>query len=159
MTEVSYLQLPKIPTEVINMTIEDIQEELIDEFSLFDDWMDKYEHLIGLGKCLPLIDPTLKTEDKLIKGCQSKVWLHSQLKDNKVIFTADSDAIITKGIVGVLVRVFSNQSPETIVKANTKFIDEIGLKEHLSPTRANGLVSMIKQMKLYAAAYQAQLNQ
>lgn len=141
------------------MNITAIQEELIDEFSLFDDWMDKYEHLIGLGKSLPLIDPALKTDDKLIKGCQSKVWLHAAMKDGKVQFTADSDAIITKGIVGVLVRVFSNQSPETIVKADTHFIDEIGLKEHLSPTRANGLVSMIKQMKLYAAAYQAQLNQ
>lgn len=141
------------------MNIKQIQEDLIDEFSLFDDWMDKYEHLIGLGKSLPLIEDSLKNDDKLIKGCQSKVWLHSVLEDGKVVFTADSDAIITKGIVGVLIRVFSNQTPETIVRADTHFIDEIGLKEHLSPTRANGLVSMIKQMKLYAAAYQAQLNQ
>ena len=140
------------------MTIEAIQQELIDEFSLFDDWMQKYEYMIELGKTLPLIDPVLKTDDKLIKGCQSKVWLHDTLQDDKVIFTADSDAIITKGIVAILIRVFSNQPPEAIVEANTDFIDEIGLKEHLSPTRANGLVSMVKQMKLYAVAYQAQLK-
>ncbi|WP_432412590.1 SufE family protein [Rasiella sp. SM2506] len=139
--------------------IQSIQEDLIEEFALFDDWMERYEHMIALGKSLPLIDPSLKTEDKLIKGCQSKVWLHSELKDEKVEFTADSDAIITKGIVAILVRVFSNQKPEDIINANTSFIDEIGLKEHLSPTRANGLVSMLKQMKLYAVAYQAQLNQ
>ncbi len=139
--------------------IQSIQQDLIEEFSLFDDWMERYEHMISLGKSLPLIDPSLKTEDKLIKGCQSKVWLHSEMEDGKVLFTADSDAIITKGIVAILVRVFSNQSPEAIVKADTDFIDEIGLKEHLSPTRANGLVSMLKQMKLYAVAYQAQLNQ
>ncbi len=138
-----------------NMTITNVQEELIDEFSLFDDWMDKYEHLIELGKSLPLIDEDKKTDDKLIKGCQSKVWLQSELNNGKIVFTADSDAIITKGIVAVLIRVFSNQTPETIVNADTGFIDEIGLKEHLSPTRANGLVSMIKQMKLYAVAYQA----
>ena len=138
------------------MTITTIQEELIDEFSLFDDWMDKYEHLIELGKSLPLIDASLKTAEKLIKGCQSKVWLHAEMTDGKVVFTADSDAIITKGIIAVLVRVFSNQSPETIINADISFIDEIGLKEHLSPTRANGLVSMIKQMKLYAVAFQAQ---
>lgn len=138
------------------MTITTIQEELIDEFSLFDDWMDKYEHLIGLGKSLPLIDPSLKTDEKLIKGCQSKVWLHAEMVHDKVIFTADSDAIITKGIIAVLIRVFSNQTPEEIIHADTSFIDEIGLKEHLSPTRANGLVSMIKQMKLYAVAFQAQ---
>ena len=138
------------------MTITTIQEELIDEFSLFDDWMDKYEHLIELGKSLPLIDASLKTEAKLIKGCQSKVWLHAEMTDGKVVFTADSDAIITKGIIAVLVRVFSNQSPETIINADISFIDEIGLKAHLSPTRANGLVSMIKQMKLYAVAFQAQ---
>ncbi|MBT8261977.1 MAG: SufE family protein [Bacteroidia bacterium] len=140
------------------MSIAEIQEELIDEFSLFDDWMDKYEHLIGLGKSLPLIDPALKTDDRIIKGCQSKVWLHAAMENDKLIFTADSDAIITKGIIAVLVRVFSGQSPEEIVKANTDFIDQIGLKEHLSPTRANGLVSMIKQMKLYAIAFQAQLK-
>jgi cysteine desulfuration protein SufE len=105
-----------------------------------------------------LIDENLKTDDKLIKGCQSKVWLNSEMKNGKIIFTADSDAIITKGIIAVLVRVFSNQKPQAILDANTDFIDEIGLKEHLSPTRANGLVSMIKQMKMYALAYQTQLN-
>ncbi|MDC8000985.1 SufE family protein [Aequorivita todarodis] len=140
------------------MTIEAIQEELIDEFSMFEDWMQRYEYMIELGKSLPLIDENLKTDDKLIKGCQSKVWLHSEMKDGKIIFTADSDAIITKGIIAVLVRVFSNQKPQAILDANTDFIDEIGLKEHLSPTRANGLVSMIKQMKMYALAYQTQLK-
>lgn len=140
------------------MTIEKIQYELIDEFALFDDWMDKYQHLIDLGKSLPLIDQSAKIDDKLIKGCQSKVWLDAQMVNDDVVFTADSDAIITKGLIAILVRVFSHQSPKSIVHADTNFIDEIGLKEHLSPTRANGLVSMIKQMKLYALAYQAQLN-
>lgn len=140
------------------MSIATLQEELIEEFSLFDDWMDKYEHLIELGKSLPLIDPALKSDDKLIKGCQSKVWLNAELKDLHVVFTADSDAIITKGIIAVLIRVFSEQTPEDILNADMKFIDEIGLKDHLSPTRANGLVSMIKQMKLYAVAFQAQLK-
>ena len=125
---------------------------------MFDDWMQRYEYMIELGKSLPLIDENLKTDDKLIKGCQSKVWLNSEIKDGKIIFTADSDAIITKGIIAVLVRVFSNQKPQAILDANTDFIDEIGLKEHLSPTRANGLVSMIKQMKMYAFAYQTQLK-
>jgi cysteine desulfuration protein SufE len=140
------------------MTIEAIQDELIDEFSMFDDWMQRYEYMIDLGKSLPLIDENLKSDDKLIKGCQSKVWLNSEIKDGNIIFTADSDAIITKGIIAVLVRVFSNQKPQAILDANTNFIDEIGLKEHLSPTRANGLVSMIKQMKMYALAYQTQLQ-
>ncbi len=140
------------------MTIEAIQEELIDEFSMFDDWMQRYEYMIELGKSLPLIDENLKTDDKLIKGCQSKVWLNSEMKDGKIIFTADSDAIITKGIIAILVRVFSDQKPQAILDANTDFIDEIGLKEHLSPTRANGLVSMIKQMKMYALAYQTQIK-
>ncbi|MBK5214687.1 MAG: SufE family protein [Flavobacteriaceae bacterium] len=138
------------------MTIEAIQEELIDEFSMFEDWMQRYEYMIELGKSLPLIDENLKNDDKLIKGCQSKVWLNSEMKDGNIIFTADSDAIITKGIIAILVRVFSNQKPQAILDANTNFIDEIGLKEHLSPTRANGLVSMIKQMKMYALAYQTQ---
>ena len=140
------------------MTIEEIQNELIEEFSMFDDWMQRYEYMIDLGKTMPLIADNLKTDEKLIKGCQSKVWLHSELTDNKVVFTADSDAIITKGIVAILIRTFSNQSPQDILDSNTEFIDEIGLKEHLSPTRANGLVSMIKQMKLYALAYQTKLN-
>lgn len=140
------------------MTIKDIQEEIIDEFAMFDDWMQRYEYMIELGKSLPLIDEQYKTDDNLIKGCQSKVWVHAELKDGKIVFTADSDAIITKGIVAILIRVFSNQHPKDIIEANTNFIDEIGLKEHLSPTRANGLVSMIKQIKMYAIAYQTQLK-
>ena len=135
------------------MTIEAIQDELIDEFSMFDDWMQRYEYMIDLGKSLPIIDENLKTDDLIIKGCQSKVWLHATLENDKVVFTADSDAIITKGIIAILIRVFSNQKPADILGANTDFIDEIGLKEHLSPTRSNGLVSMLKQMKLYALAY------
>lgn len=140
------------------MTISEIQEDIVDEFSMFDDWMQRYEYMIDLGKSLPIIDESLKTEDRVIKGCQSKVWLNAELKEDKVIFTADSDAIITKGIIAILIRVFSNQKPEDIIEANTVFIDKIGLKEHLSPTRANGLVSMIKQLKLYALAYQTQLK-
>ena len=140
------------------MKIEAIQEDLIDEFSMFDDWMQRYEYMIDLGKSLPMIDESIKTDDLLIKGCQSKVWLNAELKGDKVLFTADSDAIITKGIIAILIRTFSNQKPEDIIAANTNFIDEIGLKEHLSPTRANGLVSMIKQLKLYALAYQTQLK-
>jgi len=140
------------------VTIKDIQEEIIDEFAMFDDWMQRYEYMIELGKSLPLIDEQYKTDDNLIKGCQSKVWVHAELKDDKIVFTADSDAIITKGIVAILIRVFSNQQPKDIIEANTDFIDEIGLKEHLSPTRANGLVSMIKQIKMYAIAYQTQVK-
>ncbi|MFK8282060.1 SufE family protein [Capnocytophaga cynodegmi] len=136
------------------MSIQQIQNEIVEEFSFFDDWMQRYEYLIELGKSLPLIDDTYKTDDYTIKGCQSKVWLFANLRDGKVVYTADSDAIITKGIVALLIRVFSNQKPEDIVKANTAFIDQIGLKEHLSPTRANGLVSMIEQMKQYALVYQ-----
>jgi cysteine desulfuration protein SufE len=140
------------------MTIGAIQDELIDEFSMFEDWMQRYEYMIDLGKSLPIIDENLKTDDLIIKGCQSKVWLNATLENDKVVFTADSDAIITKGIIAILIRVFSNQKPADILNANTDFIDEIGLKEHLSPTRANGLVSMIKQLKLYAVAYQTQLK-
>lgn len=139
-------------------TIQEIKEEIIDEFSIFDDWEERYQYMIDLGKDLPLIDEQYKTEDNIIKGCQSKVWVHAEMQDNKINFTADSDAIITKGIIAILVRVFSNQHPKDILDADTKFIDEIGLKEHLSPTRANGLVSMIKQLKMYAIAYQTQLN-
>lgn len=142
----------------MSQNIKNIQEALIDEFALFDDWMEKYEYMIDLGKNLPLIAPEKKTDDKLIKGCQSKVWLDSELKENTVHFTADSDAIITKGIIAILIRVFSNQTPDEIIAANTDFINEIGLQEHLSPTRANGLVSMIKQMKMDAIAYQSQQN-
>lgn len=140
------------------MTIKAIQEEIIDEFSMFDDWMQRYEYMIELGKSLPLIDEQYKTDDNIIKGCQSKVWVHAELEEDKLLFTADSDAIITKGIIALLIRVFSNQKPKDIMEADTQFIDEIGLKEHLSPTRANGLVSMIKQMKLYAVAYQTQIK-
>lgn len=137
------------------MNIEEIENEIIDEFELFDDWMQKYEHLIELGKSLPLIKEEYKTEDRLIKGCQSRVWMHSELKDGKVYFTADSDAIITKGMVALMVRVLSGQEPEAIVNAKLGFIEKIGLTQHLSPTRSNGLLSMIKQMKLDALAYQS----
>ena len=140
------------------MTIKEIQNDIIDEFSMFDNWEERYQYMIDLGKTLPLIDDQYKTDDHLIKGCQSKVWVHAEIKNGKVEFTADSDAIITKGIIAILLRVFSNQSPKDIIEANTDFIDQIGLKEHLSPTRANGLVSMIKQLKMYAIAYQTQLN-
>lgn len=136
------------------MSIEAIQKDIISEFSLFEDWMQRYEYLIELGKSLPLIDEKYKTDSYLIKGCQSKVWLYADYSNGKVIYTADSDAIITKGIVALLIRVFSGQTPQNIVNANTDFIDKIGLKEHLSPTRANGLVSMLEQMKRYALVYQ-----
>ena len=136
------------------MNIAEIEQEIIEEFELFaDDWELKYEHLIESGKSLPLINPIYKTDEYIIKGCQSKVWLRSELVDGKIIYTGDSDAIITKGMVALLVRVFSTQKPEDILNANVSFIDTIGLKEHLSPTRANGLISMIKQMKLDALAY------
>lgn len=135
------------------MTIEETEQEIVEEFELFDDWMQKYEHLIDLGRSLPLIANENKTEDKLIKGCQAQVWLHSEFKNQKVIFTADSDAIITKGMVALMVRVLSNHTPDEIVNAKLDFVEQIGLKQHLSPTRSNGLVSMIKQMKMDAIAY------
>jgi cysteine desulfuration protein SufE len=134
-------------------TIKDIEEEIIGEFELFDDWSDKYEHLIELGKSLPLIDSKYKTADYLIKGCQSLVWLNAEFKDGKVIFTADSDAIITKGLIALLVRVLSNQTPDDIANAQLTFIEKINLKEHLSPTRSNGLLMMVKQMKTYALGF------
>lgn len=137
------------------MTIKEVQNEIIDEFAMFDDWTERYEYIIELGKSLPIIDEKYKTDENLIKGCQSKVWLNAQQKNDKVVFTADSDAILTKGIIAIMIRVFSNQSPQDILEASTDFVDEIGLKEHLSPTRANGLVSMIKQIKMYALAFQA----
>jgi cysteine desulfuration protein SufE len=140
------------------MTITEIQDEIIDEFAMFDDWQERYQYMIDLGKSLPLISQEYKTEDNIIKGCQSKVWVQASMDNEKVIFTADSDAIITKGIIAILIRVFSNQHPKDIIDGNTDFIDEIGLKEHLPPTRANGLVSMIKKIKMYALAYQTQLN-
>ena len=137
------------------MTIQAIQEEIIDEFSMFDDLDERFQYVIDLGKSLPLIDEKYKTEDNIIKGCQSKVWLHADEEDGKLVFTADSDAIITKGIIAVLIRTFSNQKASAILDADTGFIDKIGLKEQLSPTRANGLVSMIKQIKLYALGFEA----
>jgi cysteine desulfuration protein SufE len=137
------------------MTIKEIQEEIIDEFEMFEDWMERYEYLIELGKSLPMIDEQYKVDENIIKGCQSKVWLHSELSGDKIEYTADSDAILTKGLVALLLRVFTDQTPQDILAADTAFIDEIGLKEHLSPTRANGLVSMLKQIKLYAIAQQA----
>lgn len=135
------------------MTIQEIQNEIVDEFSLFEDWMQRYEYIIDLGKALPLIEEQYKTDDNIIKGCQSKVWVHAEENAGKIIFTADSDAILTKGIIAILIRAFSNQKAMDILEANIDFIDEIGLKEHLSPTRANGLVSMIKQIKMYALAF------
>lgn len=138
-----------------SMTIKEIQEEIVDEFSMFDDdsWDERYQYVIDLGKTLPLIDEKYKKEENIIKGCQSKVWLHGEESDGKVVFTADSDAILTKGIIAILIRVFSNQNAQQILEADTQFIDHIGLKNHLSPTRANGLVSMIKQIKMYALAF------
>jgi len=135
-------------------TIAAIQAEIVEEFDMFEDWMEKYEYLIELGKTLPMIDDELKIEENLIKGCQSRVWLHAQHNNGIITYTADSDAIITKGIVAILIRVLSNQKAEEIAKVNLVFIDKIGLKEQLSQTRANGLGSMIKEMKLYALAYQ-----
>jgi len=137
------------------MTIQEIQDEIVDEFSMFEDWMQRYEYIIDLGKSLPLIDEQFKTEDNIIKGCQSKVWVHAEQKGEEVVFTADSDAILTKGIIAILIRAFSNQKAADILEANTDFIDKIGLKEHLSPTRANGLVSMVKKIKMYALAFNA----
>jgi cysteine desulfuration protein SufE len=140
------------------MTIKEIQAEIIDEFSMFDDWMQRYEYIIELGKGLPLINENAKIDNNLIKGCQSKVWLQGEQNADKIVFTADSDAILTKGIIAILIRAFSNQKASDILDANTDFIDEIGLKEHLSATRANGLVSMIKNIKMYALAFNAQNN-
>ena len=140
------------------MTIPEIEKKLTDEFSQFDDWMDKYNYLIELGKSLPLIDKKLKTDQYLISGCQSRVWVSAELIDGKVVFRADSDAVITKGIASLLVRVLSNQAPDDIIKTKMNFLNEIGLKEHLSPTRSNGLNSMIKQMKLYALVFKSKME-
>jgi cysteine desulfuration protein SufE len=141
------------------MTILETQNQIIEEFSMFDDWMDKYNYLIEMGKDCPLIDTQYKTNNYLISGCQSRVWLHAAFADGKITFSADSDAVITKGIVNLLIRVFSGHSPDEIMKAETDFLDQIGLKEHLSPTRSNGLLSMVKQMKLYAKVYQLKSTQ
>ncbi len=137
------------------MTIQEVQNEIIDEFSMFDEWDERYQYIIDLGKNLPMIDEKYKTDEYLIRGCQSKVWLNAEQKNDMIAFTADSDAILTKGIIAIMVRVFSGQSSKDILESSTDFIDEIGLKEHLSPTRANGLVSMIKQIKMYALAFDA----
>ena len=140
------------------MSLAQTQQELIDEFALFSDWQDRYEHLIELGRDLPLIAPEHKTDDNLVRGCQSRVWLHAEPKNDLVHFTADSDAMITKGIVALLVRVFNDRTPQEILGASTEFIDTIGLREHLSPNRANGLSAMIDQMKRYALAFSANAN-
>lgn len=138
-----------------HMTINEIQDEIIDEFSFFGDWMEKYEYIIDLGKQLPLIDEQYKDEEHLIKGCQSQVWLQADQDGDQVVFTADSDAVITKGIIALLIRVLSGHSANAIADADLYFINKIGLKEHLSPTRSNGLLSMVKQMKMYGLALQA----
>ena len=136
------------------MTIQEIEEQIIDEFSNFEEWLDKYAYLIELGKDCPVINEHDKTEDNLIKGCQSRVWLSCEYRDGLLYFKADSDAVITKGIISLLIRALDGQSPADIASASLAFIDQIGLKEHLSPTRSNGLTSMVKQMKMYALAYQ-----
>ena len=135
------------------MTIKEIQDEIVEEFSLFENWMERYEYMIELGKTIELISPSNKTDSNLIKGCQSKLWLHAEVLEGKVLYTTDSEAIITKGIAAILLRAFSNQTPLDIINSDVKYIDEIGLKEHLSPTRANGLVSMLRQIKYYALAF------
>ncbi len=140
-------------------SIQEIEAEIIAEFGMFDDWMDKYNFLIEMGKEIPLIDPKFKIENNLISGCQSRVWLHAIHENGRITFTADSDAVITKGIANVLIRVMNNQTPDAIINAEFSFVDQIGLKEHLSPTRSNGLLSMIKQMKLYALAFKTKSAQ
>ena len=137
------------------MTIDEKQEEIIDEFSGIDDWMDRYGYIIDLGNTLPPIDEKYKTPDHLIEGCQSRVWLNAEYKDGKVEYTADSDAIIVKGIISLLISVLSGHTPDEILNTNLRFIDEIGLSEHLSPTRSNGLLAMVKQMKMYALAFKS----
>ncbi len=137
------------------MTIKEAQDEIIADFGMFGDWMDKYEYIIQLGKELPTIEERYKTDDNLIKGCQSKVWLHAEYRDGVLLFTADSDAAITKGLVSMVVRVLSGHTPAEIAGAEIYFIDEIGLRSHLSSTRSNGLLSMLKQIKLYAVAFQS----
>lgn len=139
------------------MTIEEKQNQIIDEFSFFTNWEGKFEYIIELGKDLPLIDAKYKTPENIIKGCQSQVWLHADLVDGKIVFTADSDAVITKGIISLLISVLSGHSPKEVAEAELFFVDKIGLKEHLSPTRSNGLLSMVKQMKMYGIAFQAKV--
>tara|TARA_B100000809_G_C15057068_1_gene501032 strand:+ start:968 stop:1381 length:414 start_codon:yes stop_codon:yes gene_type:complete len=134
------------------MSIAEKEVEIIEDFAIYDDWMDKYEYIIELGKDLPMINNELKTENKIIKGCQSQVWLHADKVDGKIVYTADADAIIAKGIISLLIQVLSNETPQAVLDARLDFIKEIGLQEHLSPTRSNGLVAMVKQMKIYALA-------
>jgi cysteine desulfuration protein SufE len=136
------------------MTIEEIQTEIVEEFSGFEDWMDKYAYLIEIGNELSPIDPKYKTESNLIRGCQSRVWLHQEFRDGVIIFEAESDALIVKGLVALLLRIYSNRTPNEILASEPRFIDDIGLRQHLSPTRSNGLLAMVKQMKLYALAYE-----
>ena len=138
-------------------SIDEIQDELIEEFSLFDDWADKYEYLIDLGKKLPLLSEEFKTEENVIKGCQSRVWLHAEKKEGELIFEADSEAVIVKGLISMLIRVLSHQSADNILKADLYFIDKIGMSQHLAQTRSNGLLSMVKQMKNYALAFSAKV--
>lgn len=138
-----------------NRPIIDVENDIVDEFSVFEDWMDKYEYIIELGKSVPVIEESQKTEANLIKGCQSRVWLSSEFRDGRIFFAADSDAIITKGIISLLVRVYNGRRPDEILSSDFSFVEKIGLKENLSPTRANGLVSMIKQIQNYAVAYSA----
>ena len=140
------------------MTIKEIQEEIIEEFQAFDDWMDKYSYLIEIGNDLKPFNDTYREEQNLIEGCQSKVWLHAELEDGKIVYEADSDAIIVKGIVALLIRTLSGQTPDDNLNTDLFFVENIGLKEHLSPTRSNGLVAMIKQMKLYAVAFKAKMS-
>jgi cysteine desulfuration protein SufE len=141
------------------MTIAETENEIVEEFAMFDQWDDKYQYLIDMGKALPALAETNKTDDRIIKGCQSRVWLHSELKNGNVVFTADSDAIITRGMVALMVRVLSEHTPDEILSADLGFVDAIGLKQHLSPTRANGLVAMIRQMKLDALALKARVTE
>lgn len=142
------------------MSIEEKEKEIIEEFANFEDWMDKYSYIIEIGNSCPIIEEKEKTENNLIKGCQSRVWVSAKLDENGLMqITADSDAVITKGIITLLLRVFNNQKPEDVYSAELKFVDEIGLKSHLSPTRSNGLLSMIKQIKLYALAFSVKQNQ
>ena len=136
------------------MSIQEIENQIIEEFSVFTDWLDKYEYIIELGKSVPMLDESLKTEENLIKGCQSRVWLGCKEEDGKLYFAADSDAIITKGIISLLIRVYNGQTPKAILESNLSFIEAIGLQENLSPTRANGLLSMIKQIRVYALAFE-----
>ena len=141
------------------MTIKETQDEIIEEFSLFENWTDKYEHLISLSKELPEIKEENKKQENLIEGCQSRVWLEAEMKGGRIFFTADSDAVITKGIIALLIKVLNKRTPKEIIDADLYFIDEIGLQEHLSPTRSNGLLAMLKQIKMYALAYQHKLDQ